>query len=66
MKIRAQKAVTLVEILVSFTIFSFLAAAIYQAFLVGNRSWAGYNVKVATQRDARWALYAMGMDLREA
>ena len=66
MKIRNQKAVTLVEILVAVTIFAFLMAAIYQAFLVGNRSWASYSVKVATQREARWALYAMGKDLRAA
>ncbi len=66
MRIRNQRAVTLVEILVSVTIFSFLTAAVYQAFLVGNRSWASYNVKVATQREARWALYLIGKDLRAA
>ena len=66
MKIRSQKAITMVEIMVSIAIFSFLMAAVYQAFLVGNRSWASYNTKVATQRQARWALFSMGKDLRQA
>ena len=57
---------TIVEILITVTIFSSLMGAVYQAFLVGNRSWASYNTKVATQRQARWALFSMGKDLRQA
>ena len=56
----------MVEIMITVTIFSFLMAAVYQAFLVGNRSWASYNTKVATQRQARWALFSLGKDLRQA
>ncbi len=66
MKIQKRKAFTLLEILVTVALFTFLVAAVYQAFLVGNRSWTSYNYRVSMQRELRWTLYALVKDLREA
>ena len=65
-KLKNTKSFTLVEILVSVSIFTFLIAAVYTTFLVGNRSWATSSAKVALQREIRWALFGMTKELREA
>ncbi len=64
--IRQKRAYTLIEVLVSIAIFSFILMALYQMFAVGNRSWANYNEKVALQREIRWSMYAVVKELREA
>ena len=66
MNIKNQKALTLLEILVSLAVFSVVMTAIYNSFLVGNRSWVAYNNNVDVQRQVRNAFFFMTRELREA
>jgi len=66
MNVKNNKAFTLLEILVALFIFSVVMAAIYSAFLVGNRSWVVYNNNVDVQRQVRNTFIFMTKELREA
>ena len=65
-RLHNNSAFTLIELLVTISIFTFLMGAVYSTFLVGNRSWMTASDKVALQREARWALFAITKELREA
>ena len=66
MKIKNIKAMTLIEIMITVVIFTFITGALYAAFTVANRSWITYSNNVTLQREARGALFAMTKELREA
>jgi type II secretory pathway component PulJ len=61
-----QKAITLMEIMVTSVIFSFVAAGIYMTFIIGTRSWAYYNDSVILKQELRRSLFTMAQELREA
>src|SRR5438093_3069523 len=66
MKLKPTQSFTLIELLVTLLLFTSLMGAVYTTFLIGNRSFMLSSDKVGLQREARWALYSMTRDLREA
>ena len=66
MRIINRKAITLMEVMVTAVIFSFVAAGIYMTFIIGNRSWAYYNESVILKQEVRRSLFTMAQELREA
>src|SRR5438094_10458703 len=65
MKLTNRKAITLMEVLMTAVIFSFVAAGIYTTFMIGTRSWAYYNETVILKQEVRRSLFAMAQELRE-
>jgi len=66
MKIRNRKAFTLMEIMITTVLFSFVMGGVYTTYLVGTRSWAYYNDSVILKQEARRLLFTMAQELREA
>ena len=60
------KGMTLVEMMVTVVLFSFIVAASVTVFAAGNSTWNNYEASIATQREARNALTMLTKDLREA
>ena len=66
MKLTTVRSITLVEILITTLILTFVVGGIYAAYLTGNRSWDFYNSSTSLQSELRRALPAMVRELREA
>ena len=60
------KAFTLVELLTTISIFTFVMGAVYTIFLVSNKSWATFSNNMILQHDVREGMIAMTKELRRA
>lgn len=63
--LRCREGFSLVEVLVTCVIFSFLAAAINATIVIGNSSWAVNSVEVELQQDLRQAMERIRNDLQQ-
>lgn len=63
---RTVQGFTLVEVLVVIAIFSVMIAAVYQMFLLGERSWSSDMELLNLQQPVRRGYYAMTQELRAA
>ena len=66
MKPSNPKAFSLMEVLIAVGIFSLIMLALYTVFAVGHNAWMRYNTTVGLHKEARWALFTLTKDLREA
>ena len=66
MKKLSLKAFTLIEVLITLAIFTFMMAAIYSTMLISQRSWNIYADTTAPKQSLRAVLPAMARELREA
>lgn len=60
-----RKGLSLVEVMVTCVIFSFLVAAISMSIFVGNSSWQVNSVEVELQQDLRQAMERIRNDLQQ-
>ena len=66
MRIKQKPAFTLVEVMLTTVISTFLIAGIYATLLVANRAWSNYSENVVVRQESRRALVWMVEELREA
>ena len=66
MNIQRKKGFTLIEMIVTVSIFTMMTGALYTIFLVGNKSWTTFSTNVILQHDVREGLFAMTKELRRA
>ena len=66
MRLRENKGVTLVEMIMSTAIFTIIMAGMYGMLHVGNTSWAIQEASVSGQTQARRAMGWLSRDLRVA
>ena len=57
---------TLVEVMMTVLIFSMVMGGLYTGLIAGSRTWQVYDIKSATQREARKAVSYLSRDLRMA
>ncbi|MCA9400888.1 MAG: prepilin-type N-terminal cleavage/methylation domain-containing protein [Candidatus Omnitrophica bacterium] len=65
-KLDGQRAITLVEVLITVLIFSGIVGGILAVFLAGSQSWEVNKVKIEIQEDLRLALASIENDLQQA
>lgn len=65
MRIKSVHAHTLVEVMISLTIFTFMIASIYTTFIMSQRSLKVYSDNIAPKQELRKALVFMSSELRE-
>ena len=66
MNTKVKKSFTLVELLITIAISTFILYALHTSYITGNRAWKTYDSRVNTQRQTRQALTYMAKELREA
>jgi len=66
MRLNKKSGMTLVEVLVSFAIFSILLGALYVTYMAGQMSFSVQSAVVNSQAEARKAIIYLSTDLRMA
>ena len=63
--LKSCRGFSLIEVLVTLAIFTFIAAAINTTLLVGTSSWQHNSVEVELQQDLRQAMFWMKNDIQQ-
>lgn len=64
-KLKSCKGFSLIEVLVTLAIFTFIAGAINTTLLIGASSWQHNSVEVELQQDLRQAMFWMKNDIQQ-
>jgi prepilin-type N-terminal cleavage/methylation domain-containing protein len=64
--IQNKRGFTLVELIVSLSILTFVVAALYSVFSLSNKSWAVFSTNIVLQHNAREGMIAMSRELRQS
>ena len=62
----SRKGLSLMEVLVTIFIFSFVIASLYTTIIVGNSSWENNKVTIQMHQNLRLAMEKMKYDLQQA
>ncbi len=64
MKRLGRHGITLVEVIITLSIFTVMIGSIYSTLFISQRSWTNYSNNVAPRQEIRWALTSMARELR--